>query len=212
MLKPARAPLFAAAVILMLAIAQPIAHASILNNGDVAPPSFLFAGGDLLATYSGTITTDTFTASYTQWVYSDPNNTFCVGCLDFVYQLTNNGPDLLERFTMYNFAGFRVDAGYDPSSGGHAPQTVNRSTNGSVVAFNYPGADNILVGETVPLLIIETDAVSFTDGYFSAQDGNAGFGFAYAPGAATPEPGTLGMMGTGLFALGGFLRRFGIGR
>jgi hypothetical protein len=210
MLKTVRTPIFAVTVMLMFALAQPVAHASILGNGDTAPPSFLTPGGNLMVTYSGAIATDTFSANYTQWVYADPNNTFCAGCLDFVYQFTNNGPDVLERFSMYNFVSFRVDAGFDPNSGMHAPITVNRSTDGTVVGFNYTGADNILAGETTPLLVIETDALNYVDGFVTAQDGNAGFGFAYAPGAATPEPSTLGMLGTGIFAVGGFLRRFGL--
>ena len=156
------------------------------------------------------ITTSTFTASYTQWVYADPANTFCAGCLDFVYQLTNNGPDLLERFSMYNFGSVRVDAGYDPNTGLHAPITVNRSTDGTVVGFNYTGGDDVLPGETLPMLVIETDALNFTDGFITAQDGNAGYGFAYAPGLATPEPASLGLLGTGIFAVSGFLRRFSI--
>jgi hypothetical protein len=110
---------------------------------------------------------------------------------------------------MYNFVNFRVDAGYDPNSGLHAPITVNRSTDGTVVGFNYTGGDDVLPGETLPLLVIETDALNYTSGFVSAQDGNAGFSFAYAP-IVTPEPASLSLLGTGIFAVGGFLRRFSL--
>jgi len=48
-------------------------------------PSPLFPTGTLMATQTGTITTPTFSADYTKWVCSDPANTWCSVCLDFVY-------------------------------------------------------------------------------------------------------------------------------
>ena len=86
--------------------------------------------------------------------------------------------------------------------------TVNRSTSGAVVGFNYSGIFTIAPGQTTPNLVIETNATTFTDGFLSVQDGTAGFGFAYAPATPTPEPSSLALMGSGLFAAGGFLRRF----
>jgi hypothetical protein len=195
-------------VLLALSLALPLAHAAILGNGDTGPPSFLLLNGVTQeAMTSGTITTATFSASYTTWVYSDPNNTFCAGCLDFVYQFTNNGPDVLERFTGFDFRGFRVDAGFDPTSGGNAPLTVDRATNGSVIGFNYTGIDTVEPGQTTPLLVIETDARTFTSGFVSARDGTASYNVAFQP-TAVPEPSSLAMLGSGLLAAGGFLRRF----
>jgi hypothetical protein len=200
-------------VLLAFSLALPLAHAAILGNGDTGPPSFLTPTGTLLISVSGNITTPTFSTDYTQWVYSDPGNTFCSGCLDFVYIFTNHGPDVNERYTMSDFDGFRVDAGFDPSTPGNAPLTVNRSTSGSVVGFNYTGIDTVDPGQTTPVLVIETDARAFTDGFVSAQDGTAGSAFAYAPAnTGTPEPSSLALMGSGLLAAGGFLRRFVPGR
>lgn len=203
-----RAPRLAVTLVCVLALTllAPLVQASVLANGSSAPPSPLFPTGTwAVAPVTGTITTPTFTATYTEWVYSDPSNTWCAGCLDFVYQFTNNGGDANERYSMFNFAGVSVDVGTNPF-GTHDPTTIDRSLGGAVIGFNYPAADEINSGTTTPLLVIETDALNFTDGFVSAQDGTAGFGFAYAPLATVPEPASLALFGSGLAILGGLLR------
>ncbi len=198
------------ACLLAIALLAPLAHASILGNGSSTPPSPLFPTGTQVATTSGTITTPTFTTSYTQWVYADPGNSWCAGCLDFVYQFTNNGGDSNERFSMYNFAGFLVDVGTDPF-GMHDPTTIDRSMFGPVIGFNFPGFDGIAPGQTTVMFVIETNALHFTNGFASAQDGTAGFGFAYAP-LAVPEPSSLALMGGGLSVFGLLLRKVRFGK
>jgi PEP-CTERM motif len=192
-------------VLLAFALLLPCAQASILGNGNSVPPSPLFPTGTLMATVSGNITTPTFSTDYSQWVYSDPFNTWCAGCLDFVYQFTDHGPDPNERYSMSNFNGFLVDVGTDPF-GIHDPTLIDRSALGPVIGFNFPASDEIAVGETTVLLVIETNAVAITGGYVSAQDGTAGSGFAYAP-MAVPEPASLMLLGGGLIAVGKFLRK-----
>jgi hypothetical protein len=195
--------------LLAIALLAPLAHASILGNGGSVPPSLLIPGGTVVASTSGTITTATFSDSYAQWVYADPTNTWCIGCLDFVYQFTNNGPDAQGRFSMYNFAGFLVDVGTNLL--GHDPSTIDRSSLGPVIAFNY-STNEIVPGETTPLLVIETNALNFTSGYASAQDGTAGYGFAYAPAAAVPEPSSLALVGGGLSVFGFLVRKVRFGK
>ena len=153
----------------------------------------------------GTILTPTFTDSYSEWVYSDPGNTQCGGCLDFVYQFTNNGPHANERFSMYSFAGYLADVGTNVF-GTHDPTSIDRSLSGAVIGFNYLAADEIAPGQTTPLLVIETNAQTFTNGFLSAQDGTAGYAVAYSP-AAVPEPSSLALLGGGLTLAAALLRK-----
>ena len=127
-----------------------------------------------------------------------------------MYQFTNNGPDAQGRFSMYNFVGFMVDAGTNPF-GVHDPTTIDRSSLGPVIAFSY-STDEIVPGETTPLLVIETNALHFTSGFASAQDGTAGYGFAYAPASTVPEPSSLALLGGGLSVFGVMLRKFRFGK
>jgi hypothetical protein len=192
--------------LLAFTLLLPVAQASVLSGGGSVAPSPLFPGGTLVATTSGTITTPTFSANFTQWVFADPFNSWCTNCLDFVYQFTNNGPDINERYSMSSFAGFLVDVGTSPF-GLNDPSTVNRSLGaGAVIGFNYTPGIEIQPGVTTPWLVIETDATAYKWGFVSAQDGTAGSASAYIP--AVPEPSSLALIGGGLSAFGLLLRKF----
>jgi len=197
-------------VLLAFALLLPVAQASVLSGGGSVAPSPLFPGGTLVATTSGTISTPTFTTDFTQWVFADPLNSWCVNCLDFVYEFTNHGPDVNERYSMSSFSGFLVDVGTKPFGGLHDPNTVNRSSlfNGAVIGFNYNPGNEIAPGVTTPWLVIETNAMQYTWGFVSAQDGTAGSASAYVP--TVPEPASLGLLGTGILLAGGAFRRFGL--
>src|SRR5690348_510168 len=156
-----------------------LATASVLTPGSSgAPDPFSNAGWTLLATTgSQALSSGTFTANATAWVYSDSANTFCSGCLDFVYMITRTGgTDPIERITGGNFAGYSVDAGVVTSSPGFAPITVDRSANGSVVGFNYQNAANLTDNQSTQLLVVQTNAMNYMAGLLSIQDQQAANG------------------------------------
>jgi hypothetical protein len=186
----------------------------LLPPGGSAAPDILSpsTASTQLMSEAGTAIAQTFTDGYIATVMSDPNNVFCAGCLDFTYTFSDNGPSVNERFTASNFAGFSVDAGYVGTKGLNVnPQTINRSGDGSVVGFNYfPGTGtNLMSGQTTSILIIETNALYFTTGTFTIQDGSTATIQGYAPSltAITPEPASLALFGSGLLGAVALIRR-----
>jgi len=181
-----------------------LASATVLTPGSAgAPDPFSNAGWTLLATTgSQALSSGTFTANATSWVYSDSANTFCAGCLDFVFMVTRTGGnDPIERITAGSFAGYLVDAGVVTSSPGFAPSSVNLSSDGIVVGFNYQTA-NLTGTQSTQLLVIQTNATAFTTGLLSVQDQLSANGVGFQPAAATPEPVSMSLLGGGLALIG----------
>jgi len=181
-----------------------LASATILTSGSTAPPSgFSNAGWTLLAsTGAQAISSGTFTATAHAWVYSDTNNSFCSGCLDFVYQVALvSGLDPIERITAGSFTGFSTDVGYLTGSAGATPGSVDRSVNDSVIGFNYGGALALTGTDSTKILVIETNTKFYKAGLMSAIDQQAANGVGFAP-ASAPESSSITMLGAGLILLG----------
>lgn len=200
-------------VCLMLVALAPLAQANMLPPGTtVSPDTFGTIIGTTLATNSGTISAPSFTATFTTSVIADPANVFCAGCLDYVYQFTNNGPDVNGRYSMGFFSNaaiqIKLDVGIGPGSRlQKIPFSVDRNGgSGGVVGFNYLDLNQVGPGETTVPLVIETNTRQFTSGFLSAQDATSGNGVGFAP-TFIPEPSSLFLLGGGLLAIGSFVRR-----
>ncbi len=150
------------------------------------------------------------------------------GTLDFYYQITNSPSsteDLLRNvnsafdlpstdFTTEVF--YRIDAIGSPpglftaGSAGATPATADRSSNARRVGFNFAAIDP---GETSRILVIRTDATTFTNGVsqvnegLSSIDGTFDVVGTFQPAAAAiPEPASLVLLSSA-FAAAGYMAR-----
>ncbi len=176
---------------------------SLLDSNSV---TFTAYDAQNVAKYSGVIRTA---------VYRNAMNT-----LDFYYQFSNRSwsPDSVGRLTMTNFAGFTTDVGYRMdnfdgagifTSASQAALSADRSSTGGTVGFGFGvGSGQINPGETSGTLVIRTNAVNYTLGSVTTQNGAVYTASAFAPtGSNIPEPGTYLMMGFGLIGMAALRRR-----
>jgi hypothetical protein len=195
----------AAGVILLASAA---AAGTLVPAAPQTPPDvFSSAGWTLLATTGPVnLTATTFSGVGQAWVYSDSNNVFGAGKLDFVYQFSNSltSTDSNERISAGTFVGYSVDSGYVPASG-VAPESVTLSANGNVAGFNY-FTTNLLQGETSALLVVETNATDYRPGTYSVQDSTTVATAGYEP-TSVPEPASLALIGAGLLGFSLLRRR-----
>ncbi len=178
----------------------------------VTPDTFMSTAFTFVAT-TGPLTINplpgtSFNATYTETVYR-ANTTaagLCVGCLDFLFSVTNSGPGIFERISTANFDSFILDVGYNTTlsaSGAVLPASIDRSAAGGVLGFNML-ATGVTTGQTTAMLEIQTNATGYTSGTVSVQDGTSGFNNGFAP-TATPEPTYMALVG-GLLCAIGFIR------
>ena len=166
-------------------------------------------------------------------VIADPSNVYCAGCLDFIFQVENapGSATNITRISIGGFTGFQTDAGYDATTfGGRSecgpadsgacnivffgPDSVDRSANGDQVAFNFL-SNPLIPGKAAPNLIIETNAIAYTDPSFSVYGSDGSqvldvsgiLGPAGAPVGSVPEPSAALLLGPALLGLLG-ARRF----
>jgi PEP-CTERM motif len=228
-------PLVPALVLMLTCMIVPSANAALLGTVPTAPGDTVFPGlvpsgtdpGTLLAavTLPFTSTLGFNSGTLVSAVFKEAS-----GTLDFYYQVTNNvtapncgqpgnrACDPLSRETNTDFLGFTTSTGFriDGSTlvgglfvdGTVPPVTADRNSVGDVVGFQFnpPDSAKVLPGTASNVLVISTDATSFTAGNVSVIDGGVTTVAAFEP-ATIPEPGTLQLLGAGVAGLAAIRRR-----
>ncbi len=181
-----------------------VAKANILAPGGSVAPDQLFPNGTIVGgPINGTLDSSGIDVAYSSFVYADGSSAVCGGCLDFVYNFTNDGSTTATSISMENFAGFLTDVGRNGGAGVDA-SSITRSSDGSIVTFLF--ANGLAPGQSTSQLLIETDATSFQGGTFTVDAGdNSASAAAFAP--TIPEPSSIALFGTGLLAFFAAARR-----
>jgi hypothetical protein len=179
------------------------AYASQCPNGSSCAPDAFGpeTGSTLLASIGHPYTSQTGAVSgtLTEAVYSNPHNTYCSGCLDFLLQVTNSGNSTasIVRASVSDFGTTLANIGYTTNgaaepgglftNGTVPPGSVDRSSTGSVIGWSFSA---IAPGDTTNVLEVQTNATNFIAGEVTVTDGGSttSSGFApVAPAVVIPE-------------------------
>jgi hypothetical protein len=153
----------------------------------------------------------TMSGTYEAFVEQDPNNVFCAGCLDFFFVVNNSSSssDSTARITDASFSNFLTDVGYTTGpgsvSGGVLPSTVDRSSNGDVVGFDFNVPMSVAPGQSTQVLEVETNARFYMVGSLQIIDGAVATVQSFQPCPLVPEPATLSITLLGIAGI--FVRR-----
>jgi hypothetical protein len=136
---------------------------------------------------------------------NDSSNPYGMADLTFTYliQMDFSTQDPVSRFTISSFANYLTDVSYTTSNPSDVvPSSVNRSAApGSLVRFTFDEAP-LGPGTTSALLVIQTDAQSYTTTEAGFIDGVGSQANSLAPIPLTvPEPSPTILAGLGLIGL-----------
>ena len=221
-LKPIAVVLFVALICGSTAMAGTIS-ACAAGSGGPTPGNTIFpvdctgsTSGTLLAFMSQSFSYHTTAGTNSGFVYSAVYNDG--GTLDFYYQVVNSSTSAtaLARMTANTFTGFTTNSAF--IANGHTlggtsfvdgtVMPVTSDSTGAVIGFSfYPViTDEIQPGQESNVLIISTNAKSYSNGNAAIIDGGSTFVNAFQP-TGVPEPATLGLLGLGLIGVASLRRR-----
>jgi len=196
-------------------------NANVLAPGGNGAPDQLdsFAGATILASTGlmpfvglNALNQTVYTGTFQEFVVLDPGNSTT---MDFLYQFQDLTGDAINHMTTTGYTGFTTDVGYDPFETMTVyfgdpmvlPDSVNRSSSGSTIGFDFTTNGGVPNGSVSQLLVINTNATSYAlTGTVNFIDGAVASMVDYAP-TTTPEPASLGLLLGGLFAAGLFFAR-----
>lgn len=207
-MKPSLRSLSLATLAAAALAAAPVAHADTSYAIGTTTPTGLTL--EASTTGSATSMLGTYTVNYTSTVFSTAS-----GTLDFFYHINSftdigGSTDALTLLSMSVFSptGPLALTAVDATGSGQVPTgPADLHTNGVLdVSFE---TNPIAGGDTSQNIWLITNATNWTTGTFAASDGSVAqlAGFEPAAPPPVPEPGTFVLMGTGLLAAAGVVRR-----
>lgn len=217
-------------------LAASTAHAATLLPNTSATPTVLVSPAGTIVSGGGAVTTTAFPLSPANPLFSgilrsavfDPGAPG--GGLDFYYQVSNDSTSLtsIRRLVNFMFDGFTTDVFYrtDLVAGFATPTSISalppasptaadRDATGKLVGFDFtdatasdPESVKVNQGETSFVVVIRTNAPSFTAGNTLVLDGGVVNLATFAPfGSPVPEPASLILLSSAFAFAGGLARR-----
>ena len=177
-------------------VAVPAAASPCSPGGTCIPDVFpAVSSGSLVASLTHTMTSASgaLTVTYTAAVYADPANSYCAGCLDFLFQYNNHSSstDSILRVTATDFTPVLTDLGYTRSgasepgglfvNGTVAPISDDRNFTGDTIGWNFQSSNLVAPGATSDVIEVQTNAMNFANGFTFVVDGGVTQGPSFAP-------------------------------